>query len=109
VIAFGGVAGAAVAELLAGATGVCEDPSGAIQHAMTSPSSNLLSVFILTSPLLPNGILYVLFVEQTNNAEQADAQPKNDECKTPAHRTGQRQTKQADQEPEQRHQNSNEN
>jgi hypothetical protein len=42
---------------------------------------------MLALPLLPNGIFYELFVEQTNNAEQTDAQPKNDKCEAPTHGT----------------------
>ena len=64
---------------------------------------------MLALPLLPNGIFYELFVEQTNNAEQTDAQSEKDKCKTAAHRTGQDQTEQADKEPEQRHQNPDKN
>jgi len=64
---------------------------------------------MLALPLLPNGISYVLLVEQTNNAEQTDAQSEKDKYEAAAHRTGQGQTEQADKEPEQRHQNPDEN
>src|SRR5260370_20619745 len=90
VIGCGAGAGAA-AGATAGADGVCAEPDGTKESA-SSASRNGRNLFvvilILSSPLFPNSVLEIMFVQYTDNSEETHYQTQQDEHQPATDRAG---------------------